>query len=266
MGNCCGTALSMEWDSEDWSDLTSKTKNTSSRRRRLWEGLGVSPNANEKVKIKISKSGQNCWRSKKWLITSKCSMHASSAEQFLLSLINTRDHDDARHRSWRPELESIPEDETHRQSSRSSPPVATARDARCQSLKLAVSRRVARRQSPLTAIRCARCSLRHHPWSDLISMSKKTSSRKVFDEANSHGYGLGLQKVQKEELLLVPANGKVKIKISKKDLLDKQQQLNNNKIGRASAEQFLLRLMNARCHYADHRRFWDALATEYTLD
>ncbi|KAK7387771.1 hypothetical protein VNO78_22563 [Psophocarpus tetragonolobus] len=105
-----------------------------------------------------------------------------------------------------------------------------------------------------------------HDWSDL--MSKKTSSTKVFDEA----HGLSLGKVQKEKLMgsalraSPDANGKVKIKISKKqlaELLENQQQQvinnnnNNKQLPRASAEQVLLRLIKARRdhHHARHG-FW----------
>ena len=70
-------------------------------------------------------------------------------------------------------------------------------------------------------------------WSDLTS--KKTRSSKVFDEAHGHGHGLSLGKVQKEKLMEAlrvvspDANGKVRIKISRKEfaeLLEKQQQVN----------------------------------------
>ncbi|KAK7389365.1 hypothetical protein VNO78_24326 [Psophocarpus tetragonolobus] len=47
-------------------------------------------------------------------------------------------------------------DETHRQSLRCSPPVAATRAARCQSLKLAISRRVARRSPPVVALAASR--------------------------------------------------------------------------------------------------------------
>jgi len=100
-------------------------------------------------------------------------------------------------------------------------------------------------------------------WSDLTS--KKTRSRKVFDEAHGHGHGLRLGKVQKEKLMgslraSPDANGKVKIKISKKEfeelLLKQEKHVNNKKqLGRASAEQVLLRLINARDNDARHR-FW----------
>ncbi|CAJ1941322.1 unnamed protein product [Sphenostylis stenocarpa] len=95
-------------------------------------------------------------------------------------------------------------------------------------------------------------------WSDLTS--KKTCSSKVFDRAHANGHGLSLGEVQKEKLMEArrvspDANGKVKIRISKKELaelLEKQQQVNNKKIGRASAEQVLLRLIKARNHDGRH--------------
>ncbi|KAK8470849.1 hypothetical protein PHAVU_003G078000 [Phaseolus vulgaris] len=70
MGNCCQPASSMEWDGEDWSDLTSKTTGSSKgfdqtrgrglslgkvQKEKLMGALKASPNANGKVKIMISK-------------------------------------------------------------------------------------------------------------------------------------------------------------------------------------------------------------------
>ena len=104
-------------------------------------------------------------------------------------------------------------------------------------------------------------------WSDLTT-SKKTRSSKVFDETHAnadHGHELSLGIVQKEKLMGAlraspDANGKVKIKISKKEfeelLLKQEKHVNNKKqLGRASAEQVLLRLINARDNDARHR-FW----------
>ncbi|WVZ11541.1 hypothetical protein V8G54_016071 [Vigna mungo] len=86
-------------------------------------------------------------------------------------------------------------------------------------------------------------------WSDL--KSKKSSSSKEFGK----GHELSLGKGQKEKLMQTlrvspDASGKVKIKISKKELaelFEKQQHQ------RASAEEVLLRLMKARNDDAGHR-------------
>ena len=102
-------------------------------------------------------------------------------------------------------------------------------------------------------------------WSDLTT-SKKTRSSKVFDETHAnadHGHELSLGKVQKEKLMEAlrvvspDANGKVRIKISRKEfaeLLEKQQQVNKKQVGRASAEQVLVRLIKARHQYNDSRQ------------
>ncbi|XP_057420328.1 uncharacterized protein LOC130714449 [Lotus japonicus] len=99
--------------------------------------------------------------------------------------------------------------------------------------------------------------------------SLKSSSSKVFDEAHV----LSLAKnVKKEKLLRTlknsgDANGMVKIKISKKEVAElfgliEKQQLNNKKKqvagGASSAEQVLLRLINARNkdHENYHHRPW----------
>ncbi|XP_061345470.1 uncharacterized protein LOC133291262 [Gastrolobium bilobum] len=106
-------------------------------------------------------------------------------------------------------------------------------------------------------------------WSSLTSnkTTRKTSSSKVFDET----HGLSLENVKKEKLLGAlrassDANGKVKIKISKKDLADllgvieKQHQI-KKQVGRASVEQVLFRLKNARDlanrHHDAHQRPWN---------
>ncbi|KAJ1428744.1 hypothetical protein SESBI_08849 [Sesbania bispinosa] len=96
-------------------------------------------------------------------------------------------------------------------------------------------------------------------WGSLTSKHKKKSSSKVFDE-EVDDLGLG-NYIEKERLLGVlrassDANGKVKIKISKKELVEllgttdhkmilmnKQQQAHH-----ASPEQVLARLINARDH------------------
>ncbi|KAL2339178.1 hypothetical protein Fmac_013624 [Flemingia macrophylla] len=95
-------------------------------------------------------------------------------------------------------------------------------------------------------------------WSFLVS-NNKYSNRKVFDEAHA----LNLRKVQKENLVGAlrasssDANGKVTIKISKKELaqlLENQQQLNiKSQVGAASPEQVLLRLIKARDRDVRHR-------------
>ncbi|KAG4931958.1 hypothetical protein JHK87_045960 [Glycine soja] len=104
-------------------------------------------------------------------------------------------------------------------------------------------------------------------WSDLTT-SKKTRSSKVFDETHAnadHGHELSLGKVQKEKLMgalrasLDVNYGKAKIKISKKELeelLEKQQEqeVNKKQVGRASAEQVLVRLIKARHQYNDSRQ------------
>ncbi|XP_020225838.1 uncharacterized protein LOC109807673 [Cajanus cajan] len=103
-------------------------------------------------------------------------------------------------------------------------------------------------------------------WSFL--MSENNSSSKVFDQAHAHALNLG--KVQKEKLMGTlrasssDANGKVTIKISKKELaqlLDNQQQLNTKQAGTASAEQVLLRLIKARDNDARHRLWRPVLET-----
>lgn len=100
-------------------------------------------------------------------------------------------------------------------------------------------------------------------WGSLTSKhkSRNMSSNKVFDE---EAHGLSLGNVEKERLLGAlrassDANGKVKIKISKKELgelLRKQQQ---GEGVLASAEQVLVRLINARDdnqHHDAHHRPW----------
>ncbi|XP_057419715.1 uncharacterized protein LOC130713905 [Lotus japonicus] len=89
-----------------------------------------------------------------------------------------------------------------------------------------------------------------------------SSSNKVFDE----GHALSLRNVPKEKLLgalksSCDANGKVKIKMSKKEVaellvvIEKQQQ-NKKAGGASSAEQVLLRLINANHHHHDHDAPW----------
>ncbi|KAJ1405590.1 hypothetical protein SESBI_25732 [Sesbania bispinosa] len=93
-------------------------------------------------------------------------------------------------------------------------------------------------------------------WGSLASdhEKKNTRSNKVFDVE-----GHGLRNLPKEKLLGTPGtssdvHGTVKIKVSKKELaellggIEKQQQQKKQGKGRASAEQVLLRLINARDH------------------
>ena len=109
----------MAWDGEDWSDLTSSKKTTSShghglslgkvQKEKLMGALRASPDANGKVKIKISKKElAELLEKQQQKQVNKKQVGRASAEQVLLCLIKARD-DDARHRLWRPELESIPE-------------------------------------------------------------------------------------------------------------------------------------------------------------
>lgn len=122
--------------------------------------------------------------------------------------------------------------------------------------------------------------------STTTTRNKRSSSRKVFDEAQHHHHGLSLGNVQKEKLLGVlrasfssseynadanSINGKVNLKISKKELeellgaIENQQQMKKLQVGQASsasasasAEQVLFRLINARDHYNanKHGRPW----------
>nr|AFK34079.1 unknown [Lotus japonicus] len=97
---------------------------------------------------------------------------------------------------------------------------------------------------------------------DWGSFTSKRSS-KVFDE----GQGLSLGNVEREKLIGMlrassDADGKVKIKISKKELkkLLGDQTVKNKQAdheghgqhGHASAEQVLVGLINARDHHGDH--------------
>ncbi|XP_057420032.1 uncharacterized protein LOC130714153 [Lotus japonicus] len=92
-----------------------------------------------------------------------------------------------------------------------------------------------------------------------------SSSNKVIDETHV----LSFENVPKEKLLgalrgSCDANGKVKIKISKKEVAEllgviEKHQMNNKKkqvVGGASAEQVLLRLINANHHHHDHDAPW----------
>lgn len=127
MGNCCKPASSMEWDGEDWSFLTSNSDNTSSskvfdkshgdglhglylgkvHKDKLMESLSASPDANGKVKIRISKKELAHLLENQQQVNKK-QVGRASAEQVLLRLIKARNHD-SRHRLWRPVLETIPE-------------------------------------------------------------------------------------------------------------------------------------------------------------
>ncbi|KAK7412665.1 hypothetical protein VNO78_04198 [Psophocarpus tetragonolobus] len=94
------------------------------------------------------------------------------------------------------------------------------------------------------------------------SFKRRMSSRKVFDEIN----GVSLGNVEKEKLLGAlrassDANGKVKIKISKKELekLLGGKENQHGEEGHASAEEVLARLIHARDHASNeyhHHRHW----------
>ncbi|KAK7387768.1 hypothetical protein VNO78_22560 [Psophocarpus tetragonolobus] len=129
MGNCCEAASSMEWDGEDWSDLMSKKTSSSKvfdeagcgrglslrkvQKEKLIEGLRASPDANGKVKIKVSKKElaellEN--QQQQVIHNNHKQLPRASAEQVLLRLIKARrDHHHARHGFWTPVLETIPE-------------------------------------------------------------------------------------------------------------------------------------------------------------
>lgn len=97
-------------------------------------------------------------------------------------------------------------------------------------------------------------------WGSLTSRHKRMmSSNKVFDEVHVLNFG----NVEQERLLGAlrassDANGKVKIKISKKELaelmggIEKQQQQIKNQVGHVSAEQVLVRLISTRDHVNEH--------------
>ena len=132
MGNCCKLATSMEWRGEDWGYLKPKnTRKMSSnkvfdegqqgsslgiaQKEKLFGALRASSDANGKVKIRISKKelaellGGRSGIEKHDEEQMKKQVGRASAEQVLLRLLKARDHDDAHHRPWKPELESIPE-------------------------------------------------------------------------------------------------------------------------------------------------------------
>lgn len=123
MGNCCKPASPMEWDGEDWSDLTSKKTSSNKvfdeahahglslgkvQKEKLIEALEACPDANGKMKIKISKKELVELLEKQRQQINKKQIGRASAEEVLLRLIKARD-DNARHRLWRPMLETIPE-------------------------------------------------------------------------------------------------------------------------------------------------------------
>ncbi|WJX22799.1 hypothetical protein P8452_12075 [Trifolium repens] len=100
-------------------------------------------------------------------------------------------------------------------------------------------------------------------WGSLTSKHKsRMNSSKVFDEI--HGMSLG--NIEKERLLGAlrassDANGKVKIKISKKELavlLGEKKNQDDSNTRHASAEQVLVGLLNARDHvnHDGHHRQW----------
>lgn len=93
-------------------------------------------------------------------------------------------------------------------------------------------------------------------WESLTSKHNSTrSTSKVFDEVHE----FGLVNKEKERLLDAlkassDANGKVKIKISKKELAVLLGE--TEKKGHASAEQVLARLINAKEQHDVHHRPW----------
>ncbi|CAI8590702.1 unnamed protein product [Vicia faba] len=101
-------------------------------------------------------------------------------------------------------------------------------------------------------------------WGSLTSKhNPRMNSSKVFDEV----HGMSLDKKEKEKLLGAlrassDANGKVKIKISKKELavlLGEKKNQGGGGTGHASAEQVLVGLLNARDHVNHdvlHHRTW----------
>ncbi|KAK7348469.1 hypothetical protein VNO80_23027 [Phaseolus coccineus] len=120
MGNCCKPASSMEWDGEDWSDLTSKKSSSRKvtdesggnvlslgkvQKERLMEALRASPDANGKVKIVISKKELGELMEKQDEVNKK-RVGRASAEEVLVGLIKSR----CVHQGlWMPVLETIPE-------------------------------------------------------------------------------------------------------------------------------------------------------------
>ncbi|XP_020225889.1 uncharacterized protein LOC109807713 [Cajanus cajan] len=123
MGNCCKPASSLEWDGEDWSFMTSDNKSSTKvfdetrghalnlgklQKEKLMGALRASSSdASGKVTIRISKKELEELLEKQQHLNKK-QVGRASAAQVLLRLKNARDHD-ARHRLWRPVLESIPE-------------------------------------------------------------------------------------------------------------------------------------------------------------
>jgi len=100
-------------------------------------------------------------------------------------------------------------------------------------------------------------------WGSLTSNHKsRMNSSKVFDEV----HGLSLGNMEKEKLLGAlrassDANGKVKIKISKKELavlLGESEKQGVGSTKHASAEHVLVGLLNARDHvnHDVHHRLW----------
>lgn len=100
-------------------------------------------------------------------------------------------------------------------------------------------------------------------WGSLTSKhNSRMNSSKVFDEV----HGMSLDNKEKHNLLGAlrassDANGKVKIKISKKELavlLGEKKNQGGGGTGHASAEQVLVGLLNARDHVSHdvHHRTW----------
>ncbi|BAT77385.1 hypothetical protein VIGAN_01549600 [Vigna angularis var. angularis] len=96
MGNCCKAASSSKVFDEGHPGKVQKEK--------LMETLGVSPDANGKVKIKISKKELAELLNKQEDVDGR-----ASAEQVLLRLMRKARENDGAHRLWRPVLETISE-------------------------------------------------------------------------------------------------------------------------------------------------------------
>ncbi|QCD79731.1 uncharacterized protein LOC114175729 [Vigna unguiculata] len=97
MGNCCKAASSSKVLDEGDGLCSEKVQ-----KKKMMETLGVSPDPNGKVKIKISKKELAELFDKKEL-------GRASAEQLLLRFITKGRENDGGHRSWRPVLETISE-------------------------------------------------------------------------------------------------------------------------------------------------------------
>ncbi|XP_058750439.1 uncharacterized protein LOC131623449 [Vicia villosa] len=136
MGNCCKASSSMEWDGEDWGSLNSSNNKVfdeavhlDHRQNNENDVLGKlrdSCDANGKVTLKISKSelaellgaiqqnnNNNNQQPQKQMRKKKKKKELSSAEEVLIRLMKSRDHEIANKRhcssNWKPVLDTIPE-------------------------------------------------------------------------------------------------------------------------------------------------------------